>query len=802
MTSASVFDRWTALVRLPVVLFFAVLCGSLICPQTGRSEEPVLFAQGRTDYVIVVPDDEPAVSLTNQKASEELKIHLERLSGAAFPIVRESEFDGKSPALYVGNTGFARQNGFDVDKMGVEAWAYKTVGKNLIFAGGRNNGTILGVFRFLERELGCHWFTFESSEIPQQDRLVLKNWDQRGVPAFVGRSIYTPCWGQGLTPDWQREYQKFEKRNRGNESDCPLKPSHRLGTCHTFYQYVSWEKYFDAHPEYFTMNEKGERLHGPTMHSGGQLCLSNPDVADRMLEKLRETIKLDREKLPPEQWPTVYDISQNDNFPYICKCPVCTELSQREGGDAALTLTCLNRVATAIAKEYPEIVVQTFAYVSTERAPKTIRPADNLLIRWCDLYTRSDCYRPITHPFNASRKEQLDGWKAVGAHIALWDYWNMGILDGPYFKPPRVETMVDAIAEDIRYYRSAGVKTFFTEMETNQHVNPQNFVDLQIWLGYQLLDDPDQDEAALIETYLRGHYGPAVKPMREALNLIRAAVAGTEKPLIYISNPRRPYQTPEFMGRLIDILRQAQALAPEGSDYRLRVDKELIAPLAVLLSNGQLIPARQPRWTKKEIALEYQQLRKNRIQKFCNEKKQAEYLKQLDEDMELYLFELPTPEKFKDVPADKILKFGYSVFNNVQDDPDSAIGKAMRSPDDKASLHNMRQKGPAELFPTWFGVYDFESKKSLQFRTPDYPKDESYHWYNLGRFDFGKHTIAWGFFWIITADLRDVWTNADGVPDFNTWNVWVSAKFTGPEYVPGSSKPNAVWIDQVILTKE
>lgn len=783
------------------LLFFPFFFLLLFSVSIGRAEQPFLFQNGHTDYVIVVPTDEPTIKSVNLKASEELKTHLSAVSGACFSIVPENQFDGKTPALYVGDTSFAAQKGLSQQNREPESWVYKTVGKDMVFYGGKSNGALIGVYEFLERELGCHWFTFESSVTPPRSQQRLENWNQSGTPAFLTRSIYTPCWGQGLSSDRLLEYRRCETRNRSSNNDPALIISNRPGTCHTFYQYVSWEKYFDTHPEYFTMNEKGERIHGPSMHSGGQLCLSNPEVAKLIVEQLKRYIQQDREQLPPEQWPTVYDISQNDNFPYICKCPACTKITQNEGGEAALTLTCMNYVAKEIAKSYPEIFIQTFAYVSTETAPKTLRPEDNLLMRWCDLYTRSDCYRPITHPFNASRKEQLDGWKAIGAHIALWDYWNMGILDGPYFKPPRIETNVDAIPGDIRYYREAGVKTFFTEMETNQHVNPQNFVDLQIWLGYQLLDNPDQDENQLINTYITGHYGPAAQPMKQALDLIREAVGSSQKPLIYISNPRRPYQTPEFLRQLIDLIRKAQDLAGAENDFRRRVDKELITPLAVMLNNPQLIPVRQPRWTKADIAVEYKSLRQKRIETYCDPKKKDQFLKTLEEETENYTYQLPTPEKFKNVPEDKIRKFAFNTFNNVQNDPDSSVGKAMRSPDDKADLHNMREKGPAQLLPTWFGVYDSETKKSLQFRTPETPTDQAYHWYKLGRFEVGPRTIVWGFFWIISADLREAWTNADGMADYNTWDVWVNAKFTGPEYVPGSDKPNAIWIDQVILTK-
>ncbi len=68
--------------------------------------------------------------------------------------------------------------------------------------------------------------------------------------------------------------------------------------------------------------------------------------------------------------------------------------------------------------------------------------------------------------------------------------------------------------------------------------------------------------------------------------------------------------------------------------------------------------------------------------------------------------------------------------------------------------------------------------------------------------DFGRNSFLRGFFWLTRADLRSVWTNADGLPGFNTWTVWISVKIIGPEYVPDSKKENKILPDQVIQTKE
>ena len=106
------------------------------------------------------------------------------------------------------------------------------------------------------------------------------------------------------------------------------------------------------------------------------------------------------------------------------------------------------------------------------------------------------------------------------------------------------------------------------------------------------------------------------------------------------------------------------------------------------------------------------------------------------------------------------------------------------------------------LKPSWFGAYDYPSKRSVQLKLDDIPQDEKYHRSRIGKFEIGKRSIVWGFFWRMEVKLDQLWTPADGAPEYNTWTVWISAKITGPAYVKDSKKENRIFLDQVILVKE
>ena len=114
------------------------------------SGKTYLAKDGKTAYTIVCEEHEPVVVATGQTASDELKLYLEQITGATFPVVKESSFDGSTPALYIGKTKYALKHELKFDVMAPEFWTYQTVGDAMIFAGGKNSGALLAVCEFLE----------------------------------------------------------------------------------------------------------------------------------------------------------------------------------------------------------------------------------------------------------------------------------------------------------------------------------------------------------------------------------------------------------------------------------------------------------------------------------------------------------------------------------------------------------------------------------------------------------------------------------------------------------------------------
>ncbi|MBO4345052.1 MAG: hypothetical protein J5833_04815, partial [Victivallales bacterium] len=68
-----------------------------------------------------------------------------------------------------------------------------------------------------------------------------------------------------------------------------------------------------------------------------------------------------------------------------------------------------------------------------------------------------------------------------------------------------------------------------------------------------------------------------------------------------------------------------------------------------------------------------------------------------------------------------------------------------------------------------------------------------------GKAVFHPETASfWGQGWAIHAVTKQLYMPTNGDEADNTWDeVWIRAKFTGPAYVPASTKKNAIYIDVV-----
>ena len=181
-----------------VVIILNILNG---CHNT----ELKLSEDNKNDFVIVA-DFQKSVHL--KKATEELQVHLQRVLKTA-PAIITVNIPDKNKKIILGKE-FATQcikEDFDWNILGTDGFIIKTKDNNLIIAGNTDQGTLNGVYSFLEDVIGIRWLTPEDTYYPDLKTVSLDGLNIIFVPTFKYRQMYNinaknPVWSlrQRLTP--------------------------------------------------------------------------------------------------------------------------------------------------------------------------------------------------------------------------------------------------------------------------------------------------------------------------------------------------------------------------------------------------------------------------------------------------------------------------------------------------------------------------------------------------------------------------------------------------------------------------
>jgi hypothetical protein len=456
----------------------------------------VLADRGQSDYQIVVADN---ASPSTRHAAEELQALLAQMTGVKLPIVSDRTPLGPHEII-LGDNAHLRQLGVTVDfkSLGAEGYVIRTLGERLLIAGGPLRGNLYGVYGLLEDHLGCRWFTPSVSRIPKTARLALGTIDERQVPVLEYREPYVcDC----FDADWCA-------RNRMNSNIARLEAKHGgkvkyLSLAHTFDWLVPAAKYFQPHPEYFSL------IGGRRTCDRAQLCCTNPGVIRLCTEAIRQQMRANPDV-------TVFSVSQNDYFNQ-CECAKCQEIARREGSQMGPVLQLVNRVAEAVEKEFPDKYVETLAYQWTRKPPKLMRPRHNVLITLCSI----ECC--FSHPLatcdcQASKdfRDDLQAWAKVAPRLWVWDY----TTDFSNYLLPFPNLHV--LGPNIQFYAAHNVKGIFEE---DTYDTPQGELsELGGYVQAKCLWNPKYDPNRAINEFLAGYYGRAAGPIRQYTDLLRQKV--------------------------------------------------------------------------------------------------------------------------------------------------------------------------------------------------------------------------------------------------------------------------------------
>jgi hypothetical protein len=471
------------------VLVLVVLLASL-----WKASAAIIAENGAVRTVIVV---DPAATPPESYAARELASTLREITGATFEIRTNTEAPPRAIIVGLGAAATAAFGEMTPAQLGEEELMIRAKGDRILLAGGRPRGTLYAVSRFLQDACGARWWTPWASRIPHKPTLETADMNVRAQPAFEYRDPYWRC---AFDTDWS--WHSF-----CNGLQSRLTPRQGGSVIykyfvHSFYTLVPPEKYFAEHPEWFSL-VKGQRT-----TNNAQLCLSNPELRDFVVQRAKEALR----ESPQAR---IISVSQNDCF-NPCECANCKALDDAEGSHSASMIAFVNYVAEKIEPEFPKVAVDTLAYQYTRKPPRTLRPRPNVIVRLCSI--ECNFRETLESPSNAAFADDIRGWEQRADRLYVWDY----VTDFGHYLLPFPNWFV--LGPNLRFFQAHHVRGVFEEGAYGSFGG--EMAELRAWVLAQLLWNPQQDDRALIREFLDGYYGAASPPLARYLDMMQEASQG------------------------------------------------------------------------------------------------------------------------------------------------------------------------------------------------------------------------------------------------------------------------------------
>ena len=450
-----------------------------------------------------------------------------------------------------------------VDSLKDDGYIIVGDGHDLVLYGKGEKGTLYAMYAFLEM-MGYRLYTPEAMVVPDVSKMELPICRILSNPAFRYREVpyYYPNHSQ-LYADWHHLHTQADRDSLFGMY------------VHTFSRLLPPSEYYDAHPEWYSLNN-GRRMRD------GQLCLSTPEVFEELCRRLADTMA----QRPEAQ---VWSVSPNDNY-NVCECAECRRLDSLYGGHSGTLMWFIGNVA----RRFPDKTISTLAYQYTRPAPlstASIPPKlpENLQVMLCPIEVGRE--QPIVLSQEGSFRKDMEDWHQLTDNIYLWDY----VVQFRNFWDPFPNLHV--LQSNLQFFRDNGAQMMF-EQATGPN-NVSSWMDIRCYMIAKLLWNPDVDIDSIMDDFYQGYYGDTGKYVREIVDMMENAVVDGGKRLDIYGYPVDAVDTylqPRLMHQYDSIMTQAYAVADCVVCDRLRFFQ-----LALDFAKAELQAAGKMPTTEKEL---------------------------------------------------------------------------------------------------------------------------------------------------------------------------------------------------------
>lgn len=519
---------------LSVVL--AVVIGALSVPFTA-------FATGNGfrayESVIVVSAD---ASATDNYAAQRLKYYLDKITGKSIEIVTD-DTDAAEYEICIGATNRAET---DFSDSADGSYVITSSAEKIVICGAGNKGTINGVYAFLEKYCGCHWYETNVIIVPENASLT--------VPSDIDVE-YTPYFEYTETDTASSRDTEFSIANgltggvyRSMTEEQGSTVNYLGPFCHTFTTYYCKpETYFAEHPEYYALRNG--------IRTPKQLCLTNEEVKGIVTAEVLALLEAEHN---PEADIQIVSLTQHDNREY-CQCENCKELDEKNGSQSGTMITFVNEIARRVKENgYDNVVFDTFAYQYSRKAPTQVVPREDVIVRLCSI----ECC--FGHTLDDPKCEQnvdfmndLREWGKICNRIYIWDYVHN------YAQSLCIFPNFGVLQRNVQIFYENNAKGLYEEGNYYIDNSDAEFAEMRTYLLSKLMQNPYLDFDTEMNGYLNGVYGPGGRYIKEFLDIITEHAVTDKKHLaIYQGSQNTLYDmTDEDVEICNDLWEKAKAAA-------------------------------------------------------------------------------------------------------------------------------------------------------------------------------------------------------------------------------------------------
>jgi hypothetical protein len=482
----------------------------------------VLVSEGRPQAQIVLAEREAAGPVLF--AAQELQRYVQAMSGALLPIVEAASLD--SPVTQgvvvtadpraVPGTGASQPSAGSEDH-----YLLQVSEKRITIAGSTPRAALFATYDLLER-LGCGWCVPGDDTVPKRSTLSISPLQFDTAPAFqyrmmldfplmsLAQSIAIADWIAKNRMNWVHpcanamgEPKAWYERREKLVPEIQKRGLHLIFGGHTMHTWLPPE-YFKEHPDWFAYNDAERQP--PT------LCVTNVDMTAELIQNLERFLDRCPEVDVVDLWHPDGDV--------FCHCPACTQGlvpaeargKKPEGtpADAVKSayvvsyLKFMNRVAAAIEKSHPKVMVSPLIYGPADHAMPDGSPAlaDNLLVGLAHI--SRDSYQPLAGEPRSARNLRYLGndltWMGAARHHYIYEYYNGWVA--PYIYPG-----AQVIVRDLKILKELGSQGASSDMYGYSPCN--------MYVGARALWSPEISWEAAVRDFHGRYYGDAGQEMAE-----------------------------------------------------------------------------------------------------------------------------------------------------------------------------------------------------------------------------------------------------------------------------------------------